>query len=59
MPNQRDPEKERLQTWIKRKDLKLLRDIADENGVFLGDLLSEFARAMRRNPDLLKSRGGN
>jgi len=59
MPNQRDPEKERLQTWMKRKDLKLLRDIADENGVFLGDLLSEFARAMRRNPDLLKSRGGN
>jgi hypothetical protein len=59
MPNQRDPEKERLKTWMQRKDVKLLRDIAEENGVFLGDLLSEFARAMRRNPDLLKHRARN
>jgi hypothetical protein len=59
MPNQRDPNKERLKTWMQRKDVKLLRDIADENGVFLGDLLSEFARAMRRNPDLLKHRARN
>jgi len=48
MPNQRSESKTQLRVWMHKKDVKLLRDLADEKGVFLGDLLSEFARSRRR-----------
>ena len=44
MPNQRDPDKARLQTWMHIKDIQALRAIAEREGMELGDFLAKIAK---------------
>jgi hypothetical protein len=44
VPNQRDPDKARLQTWMHIKDIQVLRAIADREGMELGDFLAKVAK---------------
>lgn len=44
VPNQRDPDKARLRTWMHVKDIRALRAIADREGMELGDFLAKIAK---------------
>lgn len=56
MPNQRDPDKARLQTWMHIKDIQALRAIAEREGMELGDFLAKIAK--ERN-HILRNRNEN
>jgi len=55
VPNQRDPDKQRLRTWMYIKDVKLLRALADREGLELGDFLARIAE--ERNKELKGENG--
>ena len=48
VPNQRDPDKARLQTWMHIKDIQALRAIAEREGLELGDFLAKIAKERNR-----------
>tara|TARA_R110002020_G_scaffold314154_1_gene529421 strand:- start:437 stop:622 length:186 start_codon:yes stop_codon:yes gene_type:complete len=52
VPNQRDPDKQQLRTWMHIKDVELLRSLAEREGLELGDFLSRIAE--ERNKELKK-----
>jgi len=54
VPNQRDPDKARLQTWMHIKDIQVLRAIAEREGLELGDFLAKIAK--ERNHILRKGK---
>jgi len=47
MANQRDPDKKRLQTWMYEKDIKILRQVADDMGMTLPDLLVKLTKELK------------
>lgn len=56
MPNQRNPDKRKLSTWMFDKDIKVLRDAAEEEGVPLSELLLKVVRELERKKDRQKGR---
>ena len=55
VPNQRDPSKQQLRTWMHIKDVKLLRALADREGLELGDFLARIAEERKKE---LKGKNG-
>lgn len=55
MPNQRDPDKQQLRTWMHISDVKLLRALADREGLELGDFLARIAAERKKE---LKGKNG-
>lgn len=47
MANQRDPDKKRLQTWMYEKDIQTLRQVADDMGLTLPDLLVKLTKELK------------
>ena len=54
VPNQRDPDKQQLRTWMHISDAKALRALADREGLELGDFLARITA--ERNRELGKDK---
>tara|TARA_R100001443_G_scaffold78100_2_gene85462 strand:+ start:1940 stop:2101 length:162 start_codon:yes stop_codon:yes gene_type:complete len=48
MPNQRDPDKRKLQTWMFEKDLNVLKQVAKDEGMSLSELLTALTKELKR-----------
>jgi hypothetical protein len=59
VPNQRDPEKARLRTWMHIKDIQALRAIAEREGLELGDFLAKIAKERNQIIENKNDKRGN
>jgi len=48
MPNQRDPDKRKLNAWMYEKDIEVLKAVAEEEGITLTDLLVRLTDELRK-----------
>ena len=48
MPNQRDPDKRKLQTWMFEKDLNVLKQVAKDEGISLSELLTALTKELKK-----------
>ena len=48
MPNQRDPKKKKLQTWMFEKDINVLKEVAKREGLSLSELLTQLTNELKK-----------
>jgi|TARA_Y100000592_G_C5305398_1_gene237513 uncharacterized protein YidB (DUF937 family) len=48
MPNQRDPNKKKLQTWMFEKDINVLKEVAKKEGLSLSELLTQLTNELKK-----------
>ena len=48
MPNQRDPDKRKLNAWMYERDIEVLKAVAEEEGITLTDLLVRLTDELRK-----------
>jgi len=60
MPNQRDPEKRKLNSWLFEKDLEELKEAARKRGLPINEFIMELVRDLNRRNEKTErlNRGG-